>query len=70
MKFLKLILFLILTSCSPKIYYKADIYLVNDDKIAYIWNDAIVMRQDKDFLYFIQNNTTHYVSGNLVIKPL
>lgn len=64
------ILLLLCIGCSPKVYYKADIYLVNDDKISYIWNDATVMRQDKDYLYFIQNNTTHYVSGNLVIKPL
>lgn len=64
------ILLLLCIGCSPKVYYNADVYLVNEDKIVYIWENATIIRQDKEYIYFVHDNTTHYVSGNLIIKPL
>ena len=69
MKYLILFFSLALCSCSPKLIYRADIYLLNlNDKVVCTWDSVTVTGKYNNFLYFIDDRgENHCVSGNLVI---
>lgn len=66
-KFLFILFCIILSACSPKLIYTADVNLMYDNQVIKSWDSVKIVDSAEDYVGFVTNNQMKFVIGDILI---